>query len=829
MQRMDGQKSVRQTAGWVGVLVTGAAVLGMTGCGTGLINSSVSDPTAAAAYTISGTVQMPTAKKAGTGSFSPLTALPISGATVYLYAAGVGGYGSAATLLARTTTTTTGGGSFSFSQVATHVNALSNISNEYSCPSYTFTAANGTTTATRDSYIYLVAVGGDSQDGSGTAHNNSGSVLLAALGDCQALAANEPFVNINAVTTVASVFALAPYLSPVYPTATVNGTSMTLPGGALGTSTAYQTRYGSALQGGLTATGTGAATVVTPMGYTGLANAFATSARLASLQGNAVAAFNATGTAPTVTGVTLTGTPEQAKVNHLADILSTCTNSSDTAAQGTTPASVSTSCSTLFGLTVPPISSATTSLGAGVTLPAATDTLQAAYYLSTNPTNNTAYGASTAGSATNLGKLYALVSGVSDFQPTLTAQPTDWTVSISYSSTSTCGTDPTTGAFLSSEPQSAAIDLQGNVAMLNGAASGDTLFQVSPTGVPVSCQLGAATAGRSVVYDTAGAIWLSTSTNVYQSNGTGSPTNWPTTDGTTTFAPSALTADGKGNVFYTVVAGGMLQEFAAAQGATTPANSVIAGTAVNTANSYNLYYVAADAAGNIWSPSSGGSSTSTAYVWAPVTGGYARNSITSTTSLSTPYGAAIDAGGNLVFGNTCCAATNANLNLRISPAGSGATVTGTVTKGVKNAAGVLGVRSTAVDGAGNIWTGVAYPGSNYTASGTTYGVFGVAETDGSFNALSSNGGTGTCASGTGTAIDTSCAIGGGYQKASLGISRGLAVDLSGNVWVPSDQSSANPTLPAGVNGNLVELVGAAVPVVQPLAVAARDGKLGAKP
>ncbi len=173
------------------------AMFTLTGCGIGEITSTVSDPVTAPHYTISGSVQMPsggTKASAVPAAFghAPAAALPISGATVYLYAAGTGGYGSAATLLARTTTSTTGGASFGFTQDATHVNVLSNISSTYSCPSYTFTAANGTTTATRDSYIYLVAAGGDTQDGTGTAHTNSGSVLMAALGDCPSTSTPSP-------------------------------------------------------------------------------------------------------------------------------------------------------------------------------------------------------------------------------------------------------------------------------------------------------------------------------------------------------------------------------------------------------------------------------------------------------------------------------------------------------------------------------------------------------------------------------------------------------------------------------------------------------------
>jgi hypothetical protein len=46
----------------------------------------------------------------------------------------------------------------------------------------------------------------------------------------------------------------------------------------------------------------------------------------------------------------------------------------------------------VFGYAAPPISSATTSLGAGITFPVATDIFQAAYYMATNPTDNKSYG-----------------------------------------------------------------------------------------------------------------------------------------------------------------------------------------------------------------------------------------------------------------------------------------------------------------------------------------------------------------------------------------------------------------------------------------------------
>jgi hypothetical protein len=59
---------------------------------------------------------------------------------------------------------------------------------------------------------------------------------------------------------------------------------------------------------------------------------------------------------------------------------------------------------------------------------------------------------------------------------------------------------------------------------------------------------------------------------------------------------------------------------------------------------------------------------------------------------------------------------------------------------------------------------------------------------------------------------------GGYTGGSMSTPYGLAVDMSGNVWVGN----------AGAN-RLVELIGAATPVVAPLSVAAGASKLGTRP
>lgn len=107
---------------------------------------------------------------------------PVQGSAVQLYAAGSTGYGTGANALT--------------TAVYTDQNGDFSITGSFTCPS--------------DSVpTYLVANGGNP----GTGTNNPAIALMAALGPCGNLSSLS-FVTINEVTTVASVWALAPFLSP---------------------------------------------------------------------------------------------------------------------------------------------------------------------------------------------------------------------------------------------------------------------------------------------------------------------------------------------------------------------------------------------------------------------------------------------------------------------------------------------------------------------------------------------------------------------------------------------------------------------------------------
>jgi trimeric autotransporter adhesin len=106
---------------------------------------------------------------------------PVVGASIQLYTVGTTADGSAATPLLTSTVTSDATGSFT-------------ITGLYSC-----------TNATQ---VYIVATGGNP----GLSTTNPNIALMAALGPCSSLTPST-FININELTTVAAVAALAPYMT----------------------------------------------------------------------------------------------------------------------------------------------------------------------------------------------------------------------------------------------------------------------------------------------------------------------------------------------------------------------------------------------------------------------------------------------------------------------------------------------------------------------------------------------------------------------------------------------------------------------------------------
>jgi hypothetical protein len=142
---------------WPIVTIT---IAGMTGCGTGI--STV--PTTLTANALQGTVM---------GGQQP-----VAGVTLQLYQAGAGGYGSAAIPLGGTTQT--------------------NANGNFNLASYTCTPG---------SQVYLVGTGGKPT----ALLTNNSLGLMAGLGTCGGTYLNG-FINMNELTTVATVWALSSFM-----------------------------------------------------------------------------------------------------------------------------------------------------------------------------------------------------------------------------------------------------------------------------------------------------------------------------------------------------------------------------------------------------------------------------------------------------------------------------------------------------------------------------------------------------------------------------------------------------------------------------------------
>jgi hypothetical protein len=612
------------------------------------------------------------------------------------------------------------------------------------------------TCPTSSTQTYITSSGGNPGLGAGT---NSNIMLVAALGNCGSLNSGTT-IFINEVTTAAAAFALGQYFTATF---------------------------------GLASTDSfGAPALTNIQANTGLANAFATVNNLVcgvstnplctGATGNAVTSATITGT-----GGTITATPESAKLYTIADILAACVNSAGgSAGDGT-------ACGTLFADVTP----------SGATVP--TDTLQAAVYMSLNPTSTNANT-----SATNLAALCGLVSGVAPYQtgapyattcPTTT--PSDWTIGIQYTAASTSP--------LLSEPLDLAADASGNIWIINNPGSANnSLTELSATGSPLltsNLASGSATLAsnnpRNLAIDTTGDIWVASSSSsayLFEYN--------PSTSAISTLGIGSSTygiaIDGSNNVFVTKESSSAtysVEEFLG--GNLTP----ISGSTVygqyevafpSDESAIQPEYAAVDSSGNVWM-TPGSSNTGafalvelsninyssctfpeTVSVCAPSTSA-SQNTYTTVSAgaLAEPYGLAASASGVWVANAGTGADTVSYLT------GSGPSVTGNA---YPTSANLNLPHYVAVDGNGNVWV------ANKTSS------------PGSVAELS----------GTGTLLSPAP----GFSHAGITTAEGISIDPSGNVWVADDASSTY---------SVFEIVGAAAPTVTPVSLALKNGAVGKKP
>ena len=633
---------------------------------------------------------------------------PVIGATVTLWFAGQGLSGSTAIKAATTTTDNSGSFSFTKDTAGGHDGTTPN----WSCPS------GGSP------LVYVLSQGGNTQNNGVPGQTNTAASFIALYGDCPTISGAN-FVYMSEVTTVATMATVAQFFNPADDTIKADSTG----------------------QQRLIMLNLPNTVAILADAATGLAN---TSKTISAAGGGSIAP-----------GVALTATPEAAKINTLANIVSACVNGATSA----DPA-----CATLFSAAAPPIPN-TTNLNGGV-FPTATDTLQALYYIFTNPSNS---------NTTNLSTLFGLQPAVgAPYVPSLSAAPTDWTVGISYASTGASGACGT-GNFISS-PTDINIDSLDNV-WFGNAQTGGNLSAISAAGAPLFCvnfDAGASATGGTIDANLAAPnnynpnVWFAGPSTMYRYN--------PNTKATLAFpvgvTPLAITADGAGNVYFTAVAGttgSLYQLLGAASAAAAVAPVEISNTVgPNPARlmADNQSATPKATPGNIW-VASGSNFVSQVSPTAATGAGILNGFLTTpyAAPIGTAYGLTIDAAGDIF-----ASAIDTNVIFQLARSGTTWSPAGGSWPFTAATAGVSGPKGIAVDGRANTWI----PNSA-SPSISEISFFGP-------NPLSPST---------------------GFQKAPsyLNASNALAVDQAGNVWV------------AGTGNNFItEIVGGAVPLYQPYAV-----------
>ncbi len=772
---------------------------------------------------------------------------PISGATIQLYAAGTpasgSGYGVGATPLLPTganAITTASDGTFT-------------ITGKYTCP-------------TPAAQVYIVATGGNpglTPTAPATSINNNYIAMMTALGACPAggnLLATIPNININEVTTVAGVWALQQFMA-----APASANTLQPVIGAPTTSYATGTSVGSVQSAVI-----------------GLNNAFITAKVMADVN---------TGASPNTNYAY--ATPESAKINTFADILAYCVNSDPTQ---------SNNCSQLMTAATP----------SGKT--AATDLIQAAWYMAQNTTNN-------------LTTLYNFVTSTPPFQPTYLAPLTlnstntgpatnalnDTTIAINYAPVS--GTTFTNGA-----GYGIAIDAYGN-AWVSNTGTGTTAASVAELGIdgsqlvaPTATYTVSTTGGsysqfttapttntatfnapKVVAIDLNNNAWI---TNDLQAVGTPVASSVAVFTGSTTSGTGG-TGGGSGSTGYYVgdtpwgVAVDGSNNVYVSNGA-TPSTSVMDGRSIAKLTASNgTYAYSTSSVATAPSALPGGqallavdtnTNVSGGIVWAAnyntckVAGQFFIGTVGSTSVTSTPFGLLSQYNtslGTLSGSEIATSLSNATVGAgSTSNCGSSSVSIGQVlTAGMANPYGI------AIDRNNGIWLsdvftsstgfdGITYiaaptastgivPSSTYVVNGvqpttSTAGTAGTTLTKAGADAIDGNNNV-WIANQTAKSIveatlsgsnivfltpgaggnygTTGAAYGIGFVHNSAG-STGIAVDPSGNVWVTNSSSSTYTNQAATttqIGNSVTVLVGAAGPVVTPLALAVKANKLGQKP
>jgi len=691
---------------------------------------------------------------------------PVAGATVQFFAAGTGGYATAPTSLLTTAVVTDSNGNF-------------NITGDWTCP-----AAPG-------DQVFLLATGGN--PGGGT---NPNLALMAALGSCSSINSSS-FIVINEVTTVASAYSLAGFLS--YTSGAIDTPPATSVTALTRPYIGIPTGGGSCNSGGKWLS-TGPSTC----NYVGLKNAMLTVQNLVNTGTGLVPANSKVpsyGTGANINAGHDSYVPSP-RINTLANILSSCVNTT-----GGTEGDGS-NCGTLFAATV----------AANGTFP--TDTLQAILFLAQAPYLT---GASPTTPSGNAAAFFSLATKNPPFNTpaALSKAPNDWALAMGYTAggvtnlnAGDTGTIIPSGATQASLLEGIAIDQQGNVWATSTADQSTNNGSI----------IGLTNLGAPITPNTTASTWGGFQTNA----------NFPYAD------PAIDTA---GNIFFGNFGDGSYAAISLS-GA-----SVLSPVAVDTGvDGSGFYGIAVDHSDHVWINGYNGSGAA----FAEYTGAsedWLNTSAGSGFAASGFSGVAIDNSGNVHFSTNqgdreLNASTGAVVQSFGSPSEGDLAIdssghvfgcsAGNVFEDVSSAVttynttgGCYGSNQfgpVAIDGLGNLWMPVlgtaefspeghldevATTGANAgkTISPASYGYQGVG-VPGSYGA--SDGEAAEYLVGEGV-----------YGVNSLA---GTAVDGSGNVWVLNGQADVN-----AASHVFIEFVGMGAPTVTPKALAAQYNTFSALP
>ena len=723
---------------------------------------------------------------------------PVTGSHIYLLQPGTLGIGSLATSLLGTGPSSSPGGYALHINPATggdpHIPAgwqyvISDSSGGFSLTGgYTCTAGHP---------VYIYSSGGNP----GTVINAAIS-QMAVLGNCPSNgvpnfggSSNSPinFVYMNEVSTVAAAYVFQPF------TSSANNDAVHI--GSTGTA----------------------------QGLTGIENAANTAAQLYAIQGNGqisavnvgeghLANYQTQQLSFGSSGVTFTpnagnGVVPQATIDTLGNILASCVD-------GATGAT-STSCITLFA------NATDDGLTTGTN---PTDTATAAINIARYPAGNYA---STTGVNTNfVTNIYGLQSGTVPFVPKLAHAPNDFTIVINYPLTAVSGYPSATNSLLG-KAESIAVDDLGQIWIT--AQTSHVAFRWSPLGAPNSTVNTATYNYGYVSIDGSNNAWTGNGNSTTGIQFAGSNGVFTTTYGSGYntaytvitdksgdaffFASNNGTPDATYNTCYTTGSGGNqtttcdYQMWKYSPGGTllssSPSCATVTGPYVYYCTGAGYIISSGDnvAHGAIESAAKGGdlwvTSERSPYQIARITptGGKAFSFSTTTRQPEFP---SIDRNGNAWIANQAAAATV----YKMTTTGTSPYYTYTTLTSASTGANLVWTFGSAVDGNNNVW--LANRCGGYGACTNITGTNSIIQINGSNN-LAISPPTNYIPEAQYPATATSFTT-------MLNDSLNVAIDPSGNVWVTNY-----------IGNSVVEMVGAAAPVVTPLSLAAGNNMLGVAP